>query len=408
MTDPDLFSVLDRASQGIEPPTAPQHAAAAALSRARTVRTRRRGLVAGAVTGLAVLAFVVATGVPGLDRSDPPIAPTSTVPAMPDSAVQATWDPRGASDLPQRASALPTELDPPPDASDLPLAGAARMLLGDSQDGLFLLGQDGIWAATTTPSGSAYGSALSDDGTMLASAGPQGLWVTDVRDGKWRRLELPPGPDGIWGGIDVAVTWRGDRQVVLRSMGMGIATVDVDGAGSSTPTTYNTAGLYGLAHAPDGVAIVSGMGADGPVIREVADGSVSRSFDTGALERLWLPVASADRVVGVVDGIPRSDRPTDHAGVIVLDRRDGYAATAYLPIARTHYSPGVGIVSVGIDGLRPLAWIDESRVLLSRAPALGRPWSLVAWDVDSGELSLLSEGGSTTRPLGVARDLVRD
>jgi hypothetical protein len=32
MTDPDLFSVLDRASQGIEPPTAPQHAAAAALS----------------------------------------------------------------------------------------------------------------------------------------------------------------------------------------------------------------------------------------------------------------------------------------------------------------------------------------------------------------------------------------
>jgi hypothetical protein len=110
----------------------------------------------------------------------------------------------------------------------------------------------------------------------------------------------------------------------------------------------------------------------------------------------------------VVDGIPRSDRPTDHAGVIVLDRRDGYAATAYLPIARTHYNPDVGMVSVGIDGLRPLAWIDDSTVLLSRAPALGRPWSLVAWDVDSGELSLLSEGGSTTRPLGVARDLVRD
>ena len=408
MTDPDLFSVLDRASQGIEPPTEPHHAAAAALSRARTIRTRRRGLVAGAVAAVAVLAFVVATGVPGLDRSDPPIAPAPTVPAMPDSAVQPTWDPRGAGDLPQGDSALPKTLEPPRDAADLPLAGAARMVLGDAEDGLFLLGQDGSWAATTTPSGWAYGSALSDDGTMLASTGPQGLWVTDVRDGTWRRLELPPGPDGIWGGLDVAVTWRGDDQVVLRSMGMGVATVDVDGAGSSTPTTYDTASLYGLALAPDGVAIVSGMGADGPVIREVADGSVSRSFDTGALERLWLPVASADRVVGVVDGIPRSDRPTDHAGVIVLDRRDGYAATAYLPIARTHYNPDVGIVSVGIDGLRPLAWIDDSTVLLSRAPALGRPWSLVAWDVDSGELSLLSEGGSTTRPLGVARDLVRD
>jgi len=408
MTDPDLFSVLDRASQGIEPPTEPQQAAAAALSRARTIRTRRRGLVAGTVAAVAVLAFVVATGVPGLDRSDPPIAPAPTVPAMPDSAVQPTWDPRGAGDLPQGDSALPKTLEPPHDAADLPLAGAARMVLGDAEDGLFLLGQDGTWAATTTPSGWAFGSALSDDGTMLASTGPQGLWVTDVRDGTWRRLELPPGPDGIWGGIDVTVAWRGDGQVVLRSMGMGVAAVDVDGTGSSTPTTYNTAGLYGLAQAPDGVAIVSGMGADGPVIREVEDGSVSRTFDTRALERLWQPVASADRVVGVVDGIRPADRPTDHAGVIVLDRRDGYAATAYLPIARTHYNPDVGIVSVGIDGLRPLAWIDDSTVLLSRAPALGRPWSLVAWDVDSGELSLLSEGGSTTRPLGVARDLVRD
>lgn len=408
MTDPDLFSVLDRASAGIEPTATPHDAALSALSRARTVRTRRRGLVAGAVAAVAVLAFVVATGVPGLDRSDPPIAPAPTVPAMPDSAVQPTWDPRRAGDLPQGDSPIPRTLEPPRDAAEMPLAGAARMVLGDGEDGLFLLGQDGTWAATTTPSGWAYGSALSDDGTMLASVGPQGLWVTDVRDGRWRRLVVPPGPDGVWGRIDVTVTWRGDGQVVLQSIPMGVATVDVDGAGSSTPTTFETHALYGLAQAPDGVAIASGMGDKGPVIREVADGSVSRTFDTGALERLWLPVASADRVVGVVDGIPRSDRPTDHAGVIVLDRRDGYAATAYLPIARTHYNPDVGIVSGGIDGVAPLAWIDDSTVLLSRAPRLGRPWSLVAWDVDSGELSLLSEGGSTTQPLGVAPDLVRD
>ncbi len=324
------------------------------------------------MAAVAVLAFVVATGVPGLDRSDPPIAPAPTVPAMPDSAVQPTWDPRDAGDLPQGDSALPKTLEPPPDAADLPLDGAARMLLADAEDGLFLLGQDGSWAATTTPSGWAHGSALSDDGTMLASVGPQGLWVTDVRDGRWRRLELPPGPDGVWGRIDVTVTWRGDGQVVLQSIPMGVATVDVDGSGSSTPTTYDTYALYGLAEAPDGVAIASGMD-EGPVIREVANGSVSRTFDTGALERLWLPVASADRVVGVVDGIPRSDRPTDHAGVIVLDRRDAYAATAYLPIARTHYNPDVGIVAGGIDGLRPLAWIDDSTVLLEPGAGAGPP-----------------------------------
>ena len=82
--------------------------------------------------------------------------------------------------------------------------------------------------------------------------------------------------------------------------------------------------------------------------------------------------------------------------------------SAYLLTAHTHFDPDVGIVAGGIDGLRPLAWIDDSRVLLSRAPRPDRPWSLVAWDVDSGELSLLSEGGSTTQPLGVAPDLVRD
>ena len=269
-----------------------------------------------------MLAFVVATGVPGLDRSDPPIAPAPTVPAMPDSAVQPTWDPRDAGDLPQGDSALPKTLEPPPDAADLPLAGAARMVLGDAEDGLFLLGQDGSWAATTTPSGRAHGSALSDDGTMLASVGPKGLWVTDVRDGRWRRLELPPGPEGVWGRIDVTVTWRGDGQVVLQSVPMGVATVDVDGSGSSTPTTYETHALYGLAQAPDGVAIASGMGEEGPVIREVADGSVSgastpaRSSVSGCpLPRwtVWSAWSTASRAP--------TDRPTTRASSCSTARR---------------------------------------------------------------------------------------
>ena len=80
-----------------------------------------------------------------------------------------------------------------------------------------------------------------------------------------------------------------------------------------------------------------------------------------------------------------------------------------VPADRPHpVQPRAGDRLRGVDGLAPLGWIDDSTVLLSWAPALGRPWSLVAWDVDSGGLSLLSEGGSTTRPLGVARDLVRD
>jgi len=132
MTEPDLFSVLDRASQDVEPPMEPHHAATAALSRARTIRTRRRGLVAGGVAAVAVLAVVVATGLPDLDRSDPPIAPAPTVPVIPDSAVLPPWDPRDATELPQCASRLLATLLPPVDAGPLPLAGAARLVLSDS------------------------------------------------------------------------------------------------------------------------------------------------------------------------------------------------------------------------------------------------------------------------------------
>jgi hypothetical protein len=151
--------------------------------------------------------------------------------------------------------------------------------------------------------------------------------------------------------------------------------------------------------------LVFGTGRDGSVITEVGDGGPTRTFDASAMERLSLPVVSADRLVGTVSGIPRDDRPTDHAGVIVLDR-SGYAAQAYLPIAGTRYEPGVGIAGFGVYGVSPLAWLDDSTVLLEHAPTFGRPWQLVAWDVDTGELSLVSTGTSRVQPVGVAQALV--
>ena len=126
-----------------------------------------------------------------------------------------------------------------------------------------------------------------------------------------------------------------------------------------------------------------------------------------ALERVSLPVASDGRLAGVVSGIPRADRPTDHAGVVVLER-SRYATEAYLPIARTRYTAGVNGISLGVSGVRPLAWLDDRTLLLMHAPAFGRPWQLVAWDVESGDLSLVSTGTSRAQPAGVARDLVHD
>lgn len=410
MTDPDLFAVLDRATDRIEPVDAPQHAAVSALNRARVVRIRRRGMLAGAVAAAAVVAVVVATSLPGNDRSDAPVDPAPsvpTVPTVPDSAVQATWEPRNAADLPQRDSILPATIEPPTDAGQLPLSGAARLVLEDGKAGLFLLGEDDTWAKAQAPSGSAYKSSLSDDGTMLANLGDGGLFVTDVSDGTWRRLELPRGPAGAWTGLDVRVQWRGNAQLVLSNYGMGIAVVDVDGRGTPTADHFDTARIFGYTDAPDGVGLVFADGGNGAVIREVEGGAVKRSFSADALNHVWQPVATDGRVAGVVSGIPRADRPTDHSGIVVLER-DGYAAMSYLPIARTTYTPGADSVAFGVGGVRPIAWLDDQTVLLTNAPTFGRPWSLVAWDVESGELSLVSAGASTVQLVGVARDLVMD
>jgi hypothetical protein len=408
MTDLDLFAVLDRATDGIDPAASPQHAAVTALARARVVRNRRRGLVAGAVAAVLVLVVAVATGVAGTDRTEPPVMPTPIVPAVPDSAVQATWDPRAAGDLPQRASVLPTEIAPRSGTTGpLPLTGAARLVLADEQERLHLLGEDGTWASTEAPSGSAYVSSLSDDGTMLANAGNDELWVTDVRDGSWRQLDLPPGPAFMWTGLDVTLTWRDDTQLLLRNGGGMLGIVDLDGAEPAEADTHDTAQVTGVAMVPDGTELLFGTGLEGQVIREVEDGQSTRTFVASALGRFRSPLASDTRVAGLVSGIPRDDRPTDHAGVLVLDRT-GYAAEAYLPIAGTRYTPGVGIVEISANGVRPMAWLDDHTLLLDDSRALGRPWSLVAWDVETGELSLVSSGGSGTWLRAVAGDLVRD
>jgi len=276
--------------------------------------------------------------------------------------------------------------------------------LSDSGNRLALLGADGTWAAMKAPSGSSYVTSLSDDGTMLANVGPRGVFVTDVRDGNWRRLDLPPGGP-LWTGLGTTLAWRGDTQLLVRGATASIGVLDVNGNDRPALRPTRLASTSGLATTPDGTALVFGTGRDGSVITEVGDGGPTRTFDAGAMERLSLPVVSADRLVGTVSGIPRDDRPTDHAGVIVLDR-SGYAAQAYLPIAGTRYEPGVGIAGFGVYGVSPLAWLDDSTVLLEHAPTFGRPWQLVAWDVDTGELSLVSTGTSRVQPVGVAQALV--
>lgn len=407
--DTDLSAVLDRATDRIGPADSAQHDALAALARARVLRNRRRAGVVGAVAAVTVLAVVLAVTGRGLHRADAPVAPSTTVPQVRGDVVQGVWDPRTAPDLPPGSTGLPADLTPPAHPAALPLPGPARAVLdhGD-RPVLDLLGTDGTWAQAQLPSGTVNGAALSRDGTMLAVLGGGAVWVTDVREGTWHRLALPSdGQSAMWTSIAVRPSWIGDTQVVLDGGGGGVAVLSADGSAEPTSGYFGVAMVSGLAVTPDRTSLLFGVGRHSKVIREIRDGRPVRTYDASALERFSLPVASRDRVVGTVSGIPGEDRPTDHAGVQVLDRTATYATTAYLPIARTHYQPGLGIAALGVDGVRPLAWVDGHTVLVQTgSSSYGPAWQLVTWDVDSGDLALAAEGGPRTHLAAVAADLV--
>jgi hypothetical protein len=321
--------------------------------------------------------------------------------------VQATWDAHGAADLPQRESVLPRTIERPSDPFELPLSGPARLVMADGQERIHLLESDGRWGWTQAPSGSAYTTSLSDDGTMLANAGNGKLFVTDVRYGSygWRQLELPPGLPEMWTSLDANLQWIGDDRLVLSTYGAGVAVFDVDSGGFTTPG-FDLVRMIGYAVTPDGGGVVFGESLDGLVIREVEDGTVVRSLAADSLGHFWQPIANSTRVVGDVDGILGADPPTDHAGFVVLDR-DGYAATSYLPIAGTTHHPGIS--TAGDPGqVSPIAWLDDHTVLLKHGSTLGKPWTLVAWDVETGELTHVSDGPESLWLVGVARDLVAD
>lgn len=96
---------------------------------------------------------------------------------------------------------------------------------------------------------------------MLANVGPDGLWVTDVRDGDWRQLDLPE-PAMVWEGLGTSLTWRGDTGLVLRSGGGDLGFVDADGS-RPTGDGYDGTLVSGFAVAPDGAEVVFGDGRDG-------------------------------------------------------------------------------------------------------------------------------------------------
>jgi hypothetical protein len=256
-----------------------------------------------------------------------------------------------------------------------------------------------------------YATALSDDGTMLASLGEEGLFVTDVREGfyGWRQVELPDGGPFGWVFGGTRLHWQGDTQIDLSVHKVGVATVDVVGGDSSGPDLPDDVQVYAYAVAPGGGAVAFGQGMDGRFVNfDLEDGAVVRRVSPPSTPRVSEPVANETRVVGVVTAVPPVDGSTpEHAGLVVLER-EGYSASAYLPLANTRYLQDIGN-TLNPGGVTAVDWLNDQTVLLQHAPAsFGKGWTLVAWDVETGELTHVSDGPGTLQLVGVARDLVAD
>ena len=411
MTDPTLHPVLDRASDGVRPALSPRHAASAALARAHVVRRRRRAVTAAGAVAAAVVVTTALLGVPGTDRSEQ----SATVPTAPPARgvaaadVQAELDPRTLGGLPRRDSVLPATLAPPAAGTrvaGLPLDGPARLVLAQGRGRLLLLGEDGRWAATRTPSGDSVASGMSADGTMLAATGPHGLWVVDVRDGEWRELALPDEPAPPWTSRGTRVQWQGDDRVVLTDVGQFLALpTDAGTPVRTSPAGRRVVPVTGFVPLGADRALVLGgnRGGGGAIVAEIEDGRLARVVPTGELGELSRPVVSEGWIAGTVAGIPREDRPTDRAGVLAA-RRGTDDATAYLPLAGTRYRPALGEDQPG--GITTWGWLDADTVLLGTEPRRNEPWRLVAWDVTSGAVSLVATGNTGTRLVAVAEGLL--
>lgn len=377
----DLHDVLDRATDRLD---APPGMGARALGESRRRRTRRRGyggaLVAAAATVvLVVSARVVAPDPGGEERPSEPSAPTvsvaPTAPPIPRSAVQERWDPRGVEGLPVRELGVPRVMPATPTAGADSLTEAVA-LLDDGQSPL-LVGADGTAAPLELPVGIGHwrSVALSPDGTRVAAVGRSLFW-RDLAAGTWQRRDRPAGVD-----VEATIRWIGPDEVVLSgypaTVRMDVTTGESAELGFARSGGWWAPGPEGgyLSHDPAGLADRSGSSGE-EVTRLVPTGSV------GSLQRFAVG-EDAIAAVRATTTYTRPRGPTEQDGLLVLDRATlETRALLPLPYEATYYSDG-GNASV-------LWWLDGDTVLVEVHPKDAAKEYLVAWDVDTGELSRIA------------------
>ncbi len=245
----------------------------------------------------------------------------------------------------------------------------------------------------------------SPDGTKLAFTALDRLWVTDLPNGRPRRLttstegEFSPAwsPDGKW---IAYVTWRPDGGDIYR--------VSADGRGQPQRLTHLSAFYDKLAYTPDGTRLVFTRGPRQEWIDErVAgqddhgDGDVASEEPAAGLnpvagrELAWMP-ATGGRIVSIApitgNGKPHFTHDTTRIfiysgadGLISMrwdgtDQRQVLRVTGYTPPRASGGTSRPNVASevmISPDGDRAIALVDGN-VYLLEVPMAGEPGPTVS------------------------------
>ncbi|GGO74698.1 hypothetical protein [Nocardioides deserti] len=233
-------------------------------------------------------------------------------------------------------------------------------------------------------------TALSHDGRRVALADPSGLAVVDLRDGTFRRFDLPVHHA-------VALQWTADRSVLLlkdrhsgrRPCGPKGCALDLT-TGELTTVPYD---LFRTTHDAAGRAVEVRAGANTRpaqvVIHQEEPGAttVDLPFRTSP-STAGGPVA-AEHVA--YSQCPHARRPRDPGGVVVVDPVSGDF------IAMLANEQGEGCLGAQ-------AWLTDRHLLVDHWES-GSIW---LWDISGGRPRQVASSRTTGIHVAVARGLVVD
>lgn len=374
MMQSELRDLLERATDRITP----VDLAHAALAGTVVAHRRRRAYAAGVAAASVLVVVFVGLTLGNDGEREPSPAPSPTVPSpSPTQETVRAWDPRKVDELPAAdddiAPALPAVVDPPASAPALSASPLEAAILSVELDGVaMLLGTDGTWRSV--PLVGYEHADLSPAGTALVVSTGEEATVWDLGAGDSIVLPLPEGhlpwDYQRW-------RWLDDSTLLFTDGGGGFVVDPSTGAAERVP--YPDPSSFFWTVDPSGAVIDSTGFGQPPELTEWVDGE-ARSRDLVDFGHLAGLVAGSDTIAGTTyDGKSPGFR-------VVAIHRDNLELRSDLLVGdfEGNYSNGA---------LGSVAMLGEDVVLL-RVTKISRSgyegWRFVAWQVESGELGLVT------------------